>query len=90
MLVLSRKLGERVMVSGPCMVEVVEVRGDKVRLGFWADDCTSIHRQEVAERIPASAPLLGRLLALIAKQQEEIAGLRAAEALAEHGGDLSA
>ena len=50
MLVLSRKKGEKIIVSpGPGLLEiiVVEVRGDKVRLGIIASKEWAIHRQEV-------------------------------------------
>jgi carbon storage regulator len=51
MLVLSRKKGEGIVFSGPGRVVVVEIRGDKVRLGFEADASVTIHRDEVAEAI---------------------------------------
>lgn len=51
MLVLSRKIGEGIVFSGPGRVVVVEIRGDKVRLGFEADSQTSIYRDEIAEAI---------------------------------------
>lgn len=48
MLVLSRKEGERVVVAdGELTIEVLEIRGDKVRLGFNADESISVHREEV-------------------------------------------
>lgn len=48
MLVLSRKTGEVVTVGDNVTVMVVEVRGDKVRLGFSAPKDVPIHRLEVA------------------------------------------
>jgi len=49
MLVLGRLKGERVIVDGGRLViEVVEVRGDRVRLGFIADQDVVIDREEVA------------------------------------------
>jgi carbon storage regulator len=47
MLVLSRKRDEGVTVTGPCRVTVVEILGEKVRLGFDAPADTIIHRNEV-------------------------------------------
>lgn len=47
MLVLTRKKNERVVMTGGIEVEVVEIRGDKVRLGFVAPDHVIIHRKEV-------------------------------------------
>lgn len=51
MLVLSRKVGESVMVGNSVKIEVVEIRGDKIRLGFTAPRDVSIHRQEVFDLI---------------------------------------
>ena len=47
MLVFSRKKNESVVIAGDITVTVVEVRGDKVRLGFEAPKEVSVHRQEV-------------------------------------------
>ena len=51
MLVLSRKRGESIQVGNDVTITVVEVRGDKVRLGVEADRSTPVHRQEVADAI---------------------------------------
>lgn len=51
MLVLTRKRGERVIIGDNITVEVVEVRGDKVRLGFVAPKEVSVHRQEVRDEM---------------------------------------
>lgn len=50
MLVLSRKVRESIVVGdGILTVFVVEIRGDKVRLGFEAPKDLPIHRREVYE-----------------------------------------
>lgn len=57
MLVLSRKVDEKVIIGeGASRVEVMvlEVRGDKVRLGFTADRSVTIHREEVRDRIQSA------------------------------------
>ena len=51
MLVLSRKKNESVVVNDEVTVTVVEIRGDKVRLGFIAPKEVPIHRQEVHDAI---------------------------------------
>lgn len=51
MLILSRKKNESVVIDGGIVITVVEVRGDKVRLGFDAPKNIKIHRVEVAESI---------------------------------------
>lgn len=47
MLVLSRKKNESVVIDNHIVVTVIEIRGDKVRLGFEAPKSVPIHRQEV-------------------------------------------
>lgn len=47
MLVLSRKKNEVVCVNDDVRIVVVEIRGDKVRLGFEAPKDIPIHREEV-------------------------------------------
>lgn len=51
MLVLSRKRDEKIDVSGPCVITVVDIRGDKVRLGIEAAPEVEIHRREITEKI---------------------------------------
>jgi carbon storage regulator len=52
MLVLSRKKNEAIMIGEPpIVVAVVEIRGDKVRLGVDAPNNVPVHRQEVYEAI---------------------------------------
>ncbi len=51
MLVLSRKKDESIIINDHITVTVVEIRGDKVRLGIEAPKEISVHRQEVHEAI---------------------------------------
>lgn len=51
MLVLTRKPGQSVRIGDDVTVEVVEVRGDQVRLGITAPPRVSILRREVFEEI---------------------------------------
>lgn len=51
MLVLTRKPGQRVRIGDDIEVTLLEVSGDRVRLGFSAPPEVAIHRQEVYERI---------------------------------------
>lgn len=53
MLVLSRKKNESIVINENVTITVLEVRGDKVRLGIDAPDDISIHRSEVWARIQA-------------------------------------
>ena len=56
MLVLSRKRGERVVIGQDIYVTVLEVRGDRVKLGFECPMEVPIHRQEISEQIAQAAP----------------------------------
>ena len=51
MLVLSRHRDESVMIGDDVKITVVEIRGDKVRLGFDVPKIVPVHRQEVYEAI---------------------------------------
>lgn len=51
MLVLSRKKNESIVIDGNITVTVVEIRGDKVRLGIVAPKEIPVHRQEIFEAI---------------------------------------
>ncbi|TSC71979.1 MAG: carbon storage regulator CsrA [Parcubacteria group bacterium Gr01-1014_38] len=51
MLVLSRKKGERIVINDNIIVTVVEIRGDRVRLGVAAPPDVTVHRQEVFDAI---------------------------------------
>jgi carbon storage regulator len=63
MLVLSRKKNESIIINNDITVTVVEIRGDKVRLGIVAPKEVPVHRQEVYEAIhgqsaPVPAPVV--------------------------------
>ena len=53
MLVLSRKKNESIVINNDIIVTVVEIRGDKVRLGIVAPKEVPVHRQEVYDAIHA-------------------------------------
>lgn len=55
MLVLSRKKNEKLMIGETIEVVVVEIRGDKVRLGVQAPSDVAVHRQEVYDAIKRNA-----------------------------------
>jgi carbon storage regulator len=56
MLVLSRKKNESIVINNDITVTVVEIRGDKVRLGIVAPKEVPVHRQEVFEAIHGKGP----------------------------------
>jgi carbon storage regulator len=51
MLVLSRQLDESIMIGDDIVITLVDIRGDKIRLGIAAPPNVPIHRQEVYESI---------------------------------------
>ena len=62
MLVLSRKKNESIVINNDIVITVVEIRGDKVRLGIVAPKDVPVHREEVYEaihgtKVPAAAPV---------------------------------
>ena len=55
MLVLSRKRDEKIVIGENIVITVIEVRGDKVRLGIEAPSDVPVHRQEVFDAIQRNA-----------------------------------
>ncbi|QDT52096.1 hypothetical protein Pan44_01050 [Caulifigura coniformis] len=55
MLVLSRKKNESIVIDDRIVITVVEIRGDKVRLGIQAPRDVPVHRQEVYEALQKDA-----------------------------------
>ena len=51
MLVLARERGQSIVIDHSIVVTVVQVRGDKVRLGITAPREMAVHREEVERRI---------------------------------------
>jgi carbon storage regulator len=51
MLVLSRKKGEEIVIGEAITMTIVEIRGDKVRVGIAAPPEIPVHRREVKEAI---------------------------------------
>ncbi len=61
MLVLSRRRMEEIVVNdGEIVITVVEIRGDKVRIGVSAPKGTPIHRREIQDRIDNSAAKIAK------------------------------
>lgn len=53
MLVLTRHTSESIIIGDNIKIMVVDIRGDKVRLGIEADSDTPVHREEVYNAIKA-------------------------------------
>lgn len=54
MLILTRKIGEVLLVGDDVEITVLNIRGNQVKLGVNAPKEISVHRQEIYERIKAS------------------------------------
>lgn len=61
MLVLSRHRDESIMIGDDVVVTIVDIRGDKVRLGIEAPQDVPVHRQEVYEAIKRENEKAARL-----------------------------
>ena len=59
MLVLSRQRDESIMIGDKVVITIVDIRGDKVRLGIEAPQEVPEHRQEVYEAIKREGRLSG-------------------------------
>ena len=55
MLVLSRQRDESIIIGDDIVITIVDVRGDKVRLGISAPPHVSVHRKEIYEAIKREA-----------------------------------
>ena len=51
MLILSRRIGETVMVGHDVKITILEVRGCQVRVGIKAPRSVAVHREEIYEKI---------------------------------------
>ena len=69
MLVLSRKKNESIVINNDITIVVVEIRGDKVRLGVEAPKEVPVHRREVYDAIKRNEQL--------AKESESASGAEA-------------
>jgi carbon storage regulator len=56
MLVLSRKQGERVLIGREIELTVLEIRGNRVKLGFRGPAEVPIHREELHRKIAPRHP----------------------------------
>jgi carbon storage regulator len=53
MLILTRKIGESLMIGEEVTVTVMDVKGNQVRLGISAPKDVAVHREEIYDRVQA-------------------------------------
>ena len=51
MLILTRRIGETIMIGDDVTITVLEVKGNQVRLGIKAPDEVAVHREEIYQKI---------------------------------------
>lgn len=56
MLVLTRKAGERIVIDNDIVVEVLEIQGNRVRIGVQAPQQVAILRQELLAQTAGARP----------------------------------
>ncbi len=81
MLVLSRQRDETVVIGDDIEIKIVDIRGDKVRLGITAPPHISVHRKEVYEAIQKENQ------AAASVNPQDLAGLNNAQAKPQSPGN---
>lgn len=80
MLVLSRQRDQTIMIGDDIEITVVDIRGDKVRLGINAPNEVPVHRKEVYEAIKrenrAAAAVKPEDIASVAGARQDTAGAK--------------
>jgi carbon storage regulator len=69
MLVLTRRIGEQIVIDGDITVTVMAIRGDKVRLGISAPPLVCVDRSEIHERRLAPRPAVPRASVSLASKE---------------------
>lgn len=58
MLILSRRIGERIMINENISFQIMEIKGSQVRLGIDAPSDVSVHREEIFLKVKAERDML--------------------------------
>lgn len=65
MLVLARQRGESIVIGDNIVITIVDIRGDKVRLGISAPGQVPVHREEVYRAVCAETGKVTEALRII-------------------------
>jgi carbon storage regulator len=79
MLVLSRHRDESIIIGDDIVITIVDIRGDKVRLGIDAPQDIPVHRQEVYEAIQRENQKAAELGATETRQLKRPGGSKGAK-----------
>ncbi len=60
MLILTRRVGETIMIGDDVTVTVLGVKGNQIRIGVNAPNDVSVHREEIYRRIEAEKAAVAR------------------------------
>lgn len=58
MLILTRKIGETILINDEIDITILSIKGNQIRLGFKAPKNVKIHRKEVQQRIKLETPMV--------------------------------